>query len=35
MSTSAICNDVFKKVIDDYHLLDLIDAKKSNPYDDS
>ena len=35
MSTSAICNDVFKKVIDDYHLLDFIDAKKSNPYDDS
>ena len=35
MSTSAICNDIFKKVIDDYHLLDFIDAKKSNPYDDS
>ena len=35
MSTSTICNDVFKKVIDDYHILDFIDAKKSNPYDDS
>lgn len=35
MSVSAICNDVFKKVIDDYHLLDFIDAKKSNPHSDS
>jgi len=35
MSTSAICNDVFKKVIEDYHLLDFIDAKKSNPYSDN
>ena len=35
MSVSVICNDVFKKVIDDYHLLDFIDAKKSNPYSDS
>ena len=35
MSISAICNHVFKKVIDDYHLFDFIDAKKSNPYDNN
>jgi len=35
MSISSICNQVFKKVIDDYHLLDFVDAKKSNPYDNN
>ena len=35
MSISATCNDIFKKVIEDYHLLDFVDAKKSNPYENS
>tara|TARA_B100000945_G_scaffold168584_1_gene135227 strand:- start:163 stop:774 length:612 start_codon:yes stop_codon:yes gene_type:complete len=32
MSTSSICNEVFKRVIDEYHVLDSIDAKKKNPF---
>ena len=34
MSTSSICNEVFKRVIDEYHVLDSIDAEKKNPFID-
>ncbi|MBQ0085452.1 MAG: DUF4254 domain-containing protein [Prevotella sp.] len=33
MSFTQICNDVFTKVINDYHLKDDVDALMKNPYD--
>ena len=32
MSISKTCNSIFQQVIDDYHLHDFVQAKKSNPY---
>ena len=32
MSISKTCNSIFQQVIDDYHLQDFVQAKKSNPY---
>lgn len=35
MSISKTCNSIFQQVIDDYHLQDFVQAKKSNPYSNS
>ena len=35
MSISKTCNSIFQEVIDDYHLQNFVDAKKTNPYDNS
>ena len=35
MSVSKTCNFIFQQVIDDYHLQNLVDAKKKNPYNNS
>ena len=35
MSISKTCNSIFQQVIDDYHLQNLVDANKTNPYDNS
>ena len=35
MSISKTCNSIFQQVIDDYHLHDFVQAKKSNPYSNS
>ena len=35
MSISKTCNSIFQQVIDDYHLQNFVDAKKSNPYNNS
>ena len=35
MSISKTCNSIFQQVIDDYHLQNLVDAKKINPYNNS
>ena len=35
MSVSKTCNSIFQQVIDDYHLQNLVDAKKINPYNNS
>ena len=35
MSISKTCNYIFQQVIDDYHLQNLVDANKSNPYNSS
>ena len=35
MSISKTCNSIFQQVIDDYHLQNFVDAKKTNPYDNS
>ena len=35
MSISKTCNSIFQEVIDDYHLQNLVDAKKINPYNNS
>ena len=35
MSISKSCNSIFQQVIDDYHLQDFVQAKKSNPYSNS
>lgn len=32
MSISTICNDVFKNVIDDYHIDDNVDGDNKNPH---
>ena len=32
MSISKTCNSIFQQVIDDYHLQDFVQAKKTNPY---
>ena len=32
MSISKTCNSIFQQVIDDYHLQNLVDANKTNPY---
>ena len=35
MSISKTCNSIFQQVIDDYHLQNLVDANKTNPYGNS
>ena len=35
MSISKTCNSIFQQVIDDYHLQNLVDANKTNPYNNS
>ncbi len=35
MSISKTCNSIFQQVIDDYHLQDFVQAKKTNPYSNS
>ena len=35
MSITKTCNSIFKQVIDDYHLQNLVDANKTNPYNNS
>ena len=35
MSISKTCNSIFQQVIDDYHLQNLVDANKTNPYKNS
>lgn len=35
MSVSSICNKVFKIAIDDYHISNSVDGKKTNPFNDS
>ncbi len=35
MSISKTCNSIFQEVIDDYHLQNLVDANKTNPYNNS
>ena len=35
MSISKTCNSIFQQVIDDYHLQDFVQAKKSNHYSNS
>lgn len=35
MSISKTCNSIFQQVIDDYHLQNFVDAKKTNPYGNS
>ena len=35
MSITKTCNSIFQQVIDDYHLQNFVDAKKTNPYDNS
>ena len=35
MSISKTCNLIFQQVIDDYHLQDFVQAKKTNPYSNS
>ena len=35
MSVSKTCNSIFQKVIDDYHLLNFVDANKCNPFNNS
>ncbi len=35
MSISKTCNSIFQEVIDDYHLQNFVDAKKTNPYGNS
>ena len=35
MSTSSICNNVFNRVLEDYHVSDFVDAKKTNPFNDT
>ena len=35
MSVSKTCNSIFQQVIDDYHLLNLVDANKCNPFNNS
>ena len=35
MSISKTCNSIFQQVIDDYHLQDFIQAKKTNPFSSS
>ena len=32
MSISKTCNSIFQQVIDDYHLQDSVQAKKTNPF---
>ena len=34
MSVSSICNKVFKIAIDDYHISNSVDGKKTNPFSD-
>lgn len=35
MSVSSVCNKVFKIAIDDYHISNSVDGKKTNPFIDS
>ena len=35
MSVSKTCNAIFQQVIDDYHLLNFVDANKCNPFNNS
>ena len=35
MSVSSVCNKVFKIAIDDYHISNSVDGKKTNPFNDS
>mgnify|MGYP003311830226 FL=1 len=35
MSISSVCNKVFKIAIDDYHISNSVDGKKTNPFNDS
>ena len=35
MPVSKTCNSIFQQVIDDYHLLNFVDANKCNPYNNS
>ena len=35
MSISKTCNSIFQQVIDDYHLQDFVQARKTNPYSNS
>ena len=35
MSVSSVCNKVFKIAIDDYHISNSVDGKKTNPFSDS
>ena len=35
MSVSKTCNAIFQQVIEDYHLLNFVDANKCNPYNNS
>ena len=35
MTVSSVCNKVFKIAIDDYHISNSVDGKKTNPFIDS